>query len=88
MCSNAIATWYQEDDEPGINYFGVDSMPDAWLGKLEQEGGRFRWSYCFDRATVLTGTVPEEDRGREIIETFQQALDLAQDFVVSDVRGA
>jgi len=36
MCGNATPEWYQED---GISYFGIPGMTDAWLGKLEPDGG-------------------------------------------------
>jgi len=79
MC-NAGTMWHQGEDDDPVRYFGADA--DAWLGKIEPDGEQFRWSYGFDRDTVLTGLVAEEDRAREIIETFQQALDLAEDFAV------
>lgn len=79
MSGNA-SLWCEED---GIQYFGVDS--EAWLGKLEPDGDKFRWTYGFFEGFALTGKVAEEDTGREIIETFQQALDLAEDFSVLDL---
>lgn len=84
MCGNATAGWYEEEHD-ATKYYGPESLPDAWLGKLEPTGNEFRWSYRFAVEVVLTGMVAEEDRGREIIETLQQALDLAEDFTVVDL---
>lgn len=84
MCGNATAGWYEEEDD-STKYYGPESLSDAWFGKLEPTGNEFRWSYRLAVEVVLTGMVAEEDRGREIIETLQQALDLAEDFTVVDL---
>lgn len=76
---NARTRWYKED---GIQYFGVDSEPEAWIAKLEADGNEFRWTYGFIDGVALTGKIHKEDVGREIIEMFQQALDLAGEFAI------
>jgi len=90
MCGNCAAIWYKEEEGtsrygPETSYYGPEGFSDAWFGKLEPTGNKFRWSYRFTREVVLTGEIAEEDSGREIIETLHQALDLAEDFTVVDL---
>lgn len=86
MCGNAFCCWYEEENaKDGVKCFGVDSEPGTWLGKLEPDGNEFRWTYCFIDGVALTGKVVDEELGREVIEAFQQALDLAEGFAVCDM---
>lgn len=82
MCNPTVG-WYRSGK---ARLLGLEEEPDAWLGKVVPEGKEFRWSYGILLGTTVTGRVAEESRACQIVDTFQQALDLAEGFDVVPTR--
>ncbi len=82
MCGNTGPIWFKDEEaNDGIQYFGPDSGDNQLsLGKLEPVDDKFRWSYRLTAGSIVTGISDDEETGREIIETFEQAVEMIGDY--------